>query len=329
MTRIIGRRDPGLTARILRSVPLLYGDGADEAMDRPTHVRAASGVACVNGHVAIVQDDASFVALANPATGRARAIVLPAGEGGVRQFDDLRGNKRYKLDLESCVAVDAGAGGEMLIGFGSGSTSARERIVVVRGIGTEDEAVEVIDASPLYRRLRETVDFAGSEMNIEGAAILGGTLRLFNRGNGAAVGDLVPVDASCDLDLSAFLAFLRAPSTARVPEPRGVVQYALGELDGVPLTFTDAASRGTSILFAAAAEDSPDTYHDGVVIGSAIGIIEGGEARWTPILDVDGSPYAGKVEGIVPHPSSLDRLLAVIDRDDPRVPSHLLEIDFS
>lgn len=329
MTRIIGRRDPGLTARIVRSVPLLYADGADAALDRPPHVRAASGLAWVNGFVAIVQDDVNFIAVADNASGSARAIVLPADEAGVRQFDDVRGNKRYKLDLESCVAVDDGAGGEMLIGFGSGSTAVRERIVVVRGIRTENEAVEVIDASPLYARLRETVDFAGSEMNVEGAAILGGTLRLFNRGNGAPAGDLVPVDASCDLDFSAFLAFLRAPSTARVPEPREVVQYALGELRGVPLTFTDAASRGTSLLFAAAAEDSPDTYHDGEVIGSAIGIIEGGEARWTPILDVDGSPYAGKVEGILPHPSSPDRLLAVIDRDDPRVPSHLLEIEFS
>lgn len=326
--RIAGRRDEGLSARILRSVPLLYAQGADPAQDRPAHVRAASGLAWVNGRVALVQDDANFVALVDPATGAATAIALPPGEGGVRQFDDLRGNKRHKLDLESCVAVRDDDGREVLVGFGSGSTEARERIVLVRGIGGGAPEAAVVDASALYARLRAETAFAGSEMNVEGAAVLGGTLRLFNRGNGAPARGLAPVDASADLDLAAFLAYLRAPGSAPPPEPRGVTQYALGGLRGVPLTFTDAEARGGAVLFAAAAEDSPDTYHDGVVIGSAIGIVDGGEARWTPILDIDGSPYAGKVEGILAHPSNPHRLLAVIDRDDPRVPSELLEIEF-
>jgi hypothetical protein len=76
--------DPALTARVVRSVPLFYAHGADPAHDRPAHVRSASGLLRAGSRLAVIQDDANFVALADPATGWARAIALPAGEGGLR-----------------------------------------------------------------------------------------------------------------------------------------------------------------------------------------------------------------------------------------------------
>jgi hypothetical protein len=308
MRTIHARLDPALTARVVRSVPLLYAEGAYAPLDRPAHVRSASGIARVAGRIAVIQDDANFVALIDPESGFAHAVTLPAGEGGVRQFDDLRGNKRFKLDLECCVAVD-----DTLIAFGSGSLPARERIVVVRGVDTDDPGAEVIDASALYARLHATPDFSGSELNVEGAAVLGRTLRLFNRGNGAPRGNLRPANASCDLELAALF---------RAPPVRNVVQYDLGRIEGLPLTITDVAALGGAILYAAAAEDSPDATRDGPVAGCAIGIIEGDSARYCV---VEGNP--GKIEGILP--LSPDRLLAVVDPDDPRVPSTLLEIDFT
>lgn len=317
------RRDDSLSARIIRSVPLLYADGADASLDRPAHVRSASGLAVVAGSIAVVQDDANFVAVVDAATGLARAITLPAGEGGLRQFDDLRGNKRFKLDLESCVSVDDGNGGEMLLAFGSGSLPARERIVIVRGVESDDADAWVVDASALYASFHATPEFSGSELNVEGAAVVGGALRLFNRGNGAARDGLVPVNASCDLDLAALLAWLG--DTARTPPRlREVVQYDLGAIAGVPLTVTDAARLGDAILYAAAAEESPDATRDGPVAGCAIGVIEGDSARYAVVEDADGRPYRGKIEGI--HPLAPDRLLACVDHDDPTAASTLLEI---
>src|ERR1700750_1025366 len=84
------RFDPALTARVVRSLPLFYAQGADVALDRPAHVRSASGLVRVDGQVAVIQDDANFVALVDPATGRARAITLAAGAQGRLQFDDER-----------------------------------------------------------------------------------------------------------------------------------------------------------------------------------------------------------------------------------------------
>ncbi|MBV9109317.1 MAG: hypothetical protein JO306_07920, partial [Gemmatimonadetes bacterium] len=147
--------------------------------------------------------------------------------------------------------------------------------------------------------------------------------RLFNRGNGAPHGDLRPVNATCDLDAAALLAFLHDPSRTP-PEPRDVTQYALGDVGGIPLTFTDAAAYGDVLLYTAAGEDSPDAVRDGPVAGSAIGIIRDGQARFSVVLNADGSRYAGKIEGILPHAPG--RAWMVIDRDDPAVPSELSEV---
>jgi hypothetical protein len=322
-TTVRARHDPTLAARVVRSVLLLYEAGADSALDRPAHVRAASGVVRVGERLVVVQDDANFIALADPDTGRVAAVTLPPGEGGARQFDDLRGNKRFKLDLESCELLGDGEGREMLVAFGSGSTPLREKIVLARGLYDPEPQIEVVGASALYALLRTQTDFAGSELNVEGAALTGGVLRLFNRGNGAPHGDLRPVNATCDLDLDALLAFLRDPALPP-PAPRSIVQYEMGEVDGFPLTFTDAAAWGDAILFTAAAEDSPDATRDGPVAASAIGVIRGGDARWCVARNADGSRYAGKIEGIQPRAGG--RAWVVIDRDEPGTPSELSEV---
>jgi len=199
---LVARSDATLSARIVRTVPLRYAAGPDAATDRPAHVRAASGLARFRGWVAVVQDDANFVALVQPGDGRAGQITLPAGESGVRQFDDLRGNKRFKLDLEACVAV-RDRGGETLLAFGSGSSPLRERIVVVREAETR-----TVEASAFYAGLRQERGFSGSELNVEGAIEIDGDLRLFNRGNGAPVQGRLPVDATCDVRLAELLDYV-------------------------------------------------------------------------------------------------------------------------
>ena len=314
-----------VSARILRSVPLLYAEGADPALDRPAHVRAASAVTQVGGRLAVVQDDACFVALADPATGLAESITLPAGEGGARQFDDLRGNKRFKLDLESCVPLDDG-GVPVLLAFGSGSSPLRERIVEIRGIGGASPEVRMIGAHALYAGLRAAPAFAGSEMNVEGAVILTpATLRLFNRGNGARGGEVDPIDASCDLHLPTLLAYLTDPESVSPPSPENITRYDLGEIDGHPLTFTDVTLHEGRIFFTATAEESPDAVRDGPVAGSAIGVLDpDGGARWARVMGEDGSPFDGKIEAI--QMRDVRSAWVLVDRDDPLRPSELCEV---
>jgi uncharacterized protein DUF6929 len=94
-------------------------------------VRAGSGMGWLGGRLAVVQDDASFVALVDPSTHAVHSIPLPADPGGVRQFDELRGNKRWKPDFEACTTV-LDAMGDWLVILGSGSTGQRERIGLLR-----------------------------------------------------------------------------------------------------------------------------------------------------------------------------------------------------
>ena len=329
--------DPLLAARILRCTAMRYRGGADRVTDRPAHVRAASGLIQLGERLAVVQDDASFVALVDPGSGLADAIALPRGPGGWRHFDDRRGNKDDKLDLEAVTTVP-GLDGPVVLAVGSGSRPMREHVALVRGIAGGSATVELLHVPGLFAALRGAQQFAGSEMNIEGMLHLGDRLRLFGRGNGAAREGLLPVDASCDLEWAAlerYFEHVRSDPSATPPPPTSIVRYELGEIRGRRLSFTDAvlaspATDGTEhVLFTATAEASPDAVRDGPVTGSVIGIIEAGSrARWAELTDASGRPWVAKVEGIALIPGTR-RALVVVDRDEPERPAELCEVELS
>ena len=322
--------DPGLLARVVDCIELTYTSMPD-GKDAAPHVRAASAVCGVGRHLAILQDDANWLALVDIHSGAVEAIPLPLGLGEKRLFSDRRGNKHHKLDLEACTVIDAADGGHTLLGFGSGSLAARER--VLRAVwpstqATPDEiVVEQVEASALYATLRAQTAFAGSELNVEGAVLLGDqTVRVFQRGNGAPSAELRPVDASCDLPLQQLLDYL--DGRAEAPTPNNIVQYDLGDLDGVRLTFTDATRLGERVLFLAAAEDSPDVVRDGPVTGAVVGIFDQRcGARWAPLTDSAGERMGVKAEGIwVGQPSS-KQAYVVCDPDDIDQPARLLTVE--
>lgn len=322
-----GSADPALTARVTARMRLQYEAGADLRLDRPAFVRSGSSLAWSAGGIAVIQDDANFLAVFDPAGRRTRAITLPVGKDGLRRFDDLRGNKKHRLDLEACVAIDDGAE-SMLVAFGSGSSERREQVLLVRALERESPDIRVIHASRLYAALRDEAGFSGSQLNIEGAIQVGDRVRLFSRGNGPVRAGRAPVNATADLSLEALLKYLREPEDAAVPRIHGVVQYRLGALGGVRLGFTDAAFWRGSVLYSAAAESSPDATRDGPVTGSAIGVIEaGGTTRWAPLNDSYGEPFPGKVEGLVARANDAAELFVVLDADDPAAATELCSVE--
>ena len=318
--------DPTLSAVVVAQRPLYYAEGPDPDLDRPGHVRAGSSLAWVPGGIAVLQDDANFLAIVDPATAAVRSITLPAGEGGVRQFDQSRGNKKTKLDLEACVAIEH-EGATMLVAFGSGSTHRREQVLVVRDLAAERPDVGLLYAEGLYALLRSATGFAPGRLNIEGAVVLGDRLRLFSRGNGKIRNGERPVNATCDLPLAELVAYFLQQARNPPPSPADVVTYELGALGEVPLSFTDAAPWQDGVLFTAAAEASPDAVDDGPVTGSAIGIIDGaGRGRWAPLVEPSGAHYTGKVEGLVVGQDK-GRLHVVVDADDPEAASVLCTVE--
>ncbi len=326
---VVARQDHELTARITRTVQLFYEDDASPGSGRPSFVRAGSSLANCAGRFAVVQDDANFLALVHPEQGTALSFALPAGEGGSRAFDDDHHNKRDKLDLEAGVMI-AGRGSDFLLMMGSGSAPQREKVVVVSWRGSEPGDTRVLEAPALYRSLRDARNFSGSGLNVEGMVLLDDVLRLFQRGNEPPHGGVQPVNATCDLPWEEVWAHLQHPEVAPPPEPRNVIQYELGELDGVRLGFSDAAvADGGHILFSASSEESLDGG-DGRVTGSVLGVIRSsGEARWTPLTEQDGEIYRGKVEGLELAPGDPNAAYFVVDADDPDEPSQLCRVDLA
>lgn len=317
--------------RVLSRTPLVYDAGADAKSDRPAHVRSGSGCCFVDipgqgRRLAVVQDDAAFVALVDVKGGKAGTVgsvgfvELPAGPGGLRQFEVARGNKADKLDLEAVasVVVDGRPG---LFAMGSGSTARREVFVLVTFGSDGQPRVEELAAGAFFKGLQQNHDFAGDEINVEGMDIDGDKVRFWNRGNGA--GDAI--DAVGEVSFAALLRHLRDPLAVAPPKIGAVKSFDLGAIDGTRLTFTDATRHGDRTLFIAAAEASPNTYDDGVVKGVALGFLGAdGSVTVTPILDEQGRHLSVKVEGIAVDPGNPKQAWIVVDKDDATAPAELL-----
>jgi hypothetical protein len=317
-------------ARILSARPLLYDEGADAALDRPAHVRAASGITWAQTpegeRLVVCQDDAAFIGLLEPRTGRVRARALPAGPGGFRQFGKARNNKMDKLDLEAACMVPSPGGPRAWL-LGSGSAPVREVIVEV-DVARAEGAVRVCPVPALFAALRAHDALAGAELNLEGACVVGADLVLLQRGNGAGGVNAV---ARVALEEARALAEGRPAALTSLRVDR--VELPLS--DGVPLTFTDAErvtfAGGDAVLFLAAAEASPNAIDDGEVVGCALGVLVLTPApcvvAWAPIVEADGTKSVRKPEGIALEPSVRGRAWLVVDMDDERAPSQLCEVE--
>ncbi|HEY5925571.1 MAG TPA: hypothetical protein VIV11_27990 [Kofleriaceae bacterium] len=307
--------DPALSVRVISVRVLRYDAVAPLGDDRPAHVRAASGMAWLGGRLAVIQDDAAFIAYVGG--GEVSALALPRGAGGRRRFEVGLGNKMEKLDLEACVAVPRMEPGgftptgeaDELWAFGSGSAPAREKIAVI------GYATRIHDAAPLYRRLREELE---SDVNIEGVALVADALWLFHRGNtstddrGPAVVRLARAELAC------WLA-----GEGPVPEIKASERYDLGAVHGWPLGFTDAVAVGARVFYLAAAEASPNAIDDAGVVASQLGVIDGDTVRACELL-IDGAP--AKAEGLAFDPKQPNHAWLAIDPDDVDAPARLYEI---
>jgi len=305
--------DPTLSAVLGPTFPLRYSRGGSVGDDHPAFLRAASAVRRWQQKRIVIQDDVSVLALGECAPDADLSpLLLPRGADGRRQFDDLIGNKRLKLDLEAAAVLPDGR----LLVLGSGSLPERERLVVVE----PGAAPTVRDARELYAALRREVAFSGSELNLEGALVSPRGLELFQRGNGAMSGSLRPVTAIGTLPLTAFLRWLDGPGP--VPELTRIVRVELGRARGVPFSFTDATSRADGVIaFLACAEDSPDAVRDGEVLGCRFGLLDSGGVRVVDILNSQGEPCALKLEGIEAHPDDGSAYDVVADMDRPDTPA--------
>jgi len=308
-----------LTATLGPPRPLLYARGAGRAAALPAHVRAASAIRRQGSRLVILQDDVSALALLDPATGSTRPLLLPAGEGGARVFDDGLGNKKFKLDLEASVVLPDGR----LVALGSGSSRRREQIATLAA--EEGASAQLSSGAGLYASLRAHADARDARLNIEGAVIQGDWLRLLQRGNGKR--HRAPWNAILDLALAKFIGWLDGRN--ELPPVRRILELDLGAIDGVPFGFTDAAVAADGRLaFLACAEDTADVVSDGPVLGCRFGWLDTDDQRaaMTAVVDADGQPTGLKLEGIESRANDAAVFDVVADMDRADEPAQIAEL---
>ncbi|MCP3136516.1 DUF6929 family protein [Pyxidicoccus xibeiensis] len=287
---------------------------APEAPGRLAHVSAASGLVRVGAWLYIVADDALHLAIF-PATGDVPGRSVRLFEGALP--DEAKARKAVKPDLEvlCLLGPQAGAPHGVLLALPSGSTEARRRgaVLPLGADGALAGDARPVDCTALYAQLAREL----GPLNIEGAALVGGRLRLLNRGNGD-----VGVDALVDLDGERVQRGLETgtlgPDTVRTTR-----RWELGRAGGVRLSFTDASPLPDGrLVFTAAAEDTRDAYADGAVTGSAVGVLA---PDGSPLF-LDAVDAKVKLEGV---DARVERgrvhLLLVADADDPAVAAPLME----
>ena len=276
---------------------------------RPLHLSAASGLACINSFIYVVADDELHLGVFRASSSEpGRLIRLFEGELPASKVD----RKKQKADFEALTLLPSykdypfGA----LLALGSGSRPNR-RLGALLGLdpqGAVRGAPQVVDCSPILASLDG--EFPG--LNIEGAVVSGTELRLFQRGN-----QRHSKNAIIRFQLSTFLDAFSSDQTAITP--LAINTFDLGQIEGIPLCFTDAAALpdGT-MIFTAVAEDTDDNYKDGACAGAAVGIVDE-ELQCLYRLE---QPY--KVEGVNARvEGNVIRLLMVTDADDFEIPAAL------
>jgi hypothetical protein len=314
--QVSARLEPEIRAELGTPRPLRYGVAPVTASSVVPYVRAASAIRRLGSRLVVVQDDVNALAVMR-ATGCVTALLLPPGPDGQRTFDDSRGNKRLKMDLESAVRLPD----SRLLAFGSGSARSRESMVLLES----DSSVRVHEAADLYVRLRELCAAVGADLNIEGAVVEGRRLRLFQRGNGQRALASGHANLIFDVDVAELVQWVDGKRPA--PDVLEVLTVDLGSIDGSPFGFTDAAvTESGRIAFLACAEDCADVLSDGPVLGCRFGWLDASGARVVDILEAEGGPTALKLEGIEPRPGSEEVFDVVADMDRADESALLVEL---
>lgn len=136
-----------------------------------------------------------------------------------------------------------------------------------------------------FRNVFDRLETHFPELNIQGAVVIGKTIRLFHKGS-----RYLRQHAMIDLHLDAFLE-------DRVKDLR-FLEVELEKLGVTPLSFCDACLYQRQIIFLAVAETAESANHQGHFIGAVIGRMDlSGRILKTLPLKLSAKPEAFTIKG--------------------------------
>ena len=288
-------------ALFMKLTHIRYLDVTDPLASGHAFLSAASGLVQSGETLCVVGDDEQHLAVFVQNDDRpGRLIRLLPGDLPRKK----KKRKAVKPDFEILFHLPSpsDASARLLCAMGSGSTPERMRGAL---IDLDNGSVTVLDLQSLFAALAPLV----TEINLEGAAIRGDRLLLFNRGNMAHPETCI------------FETTLAAVTGDGAVEARLVKTLTLPLFGSVPLTVTDACSLSDGrFLLSAVAEVTDDSYADGDVLGAAVIVLDAN----LDVLAIEPLEPTLKIEGIVAHQTATGaELLCVSDADDPDTPSSL------
>lgn len=319
---LLNRNAPfGPQLAVRSAEPISFDVPFGEGLDRHEGVRAASALVRLGSRLIIGQDDSNFA-----------AIISEGKITGLRLFDNVAGdtysperkNKAEKPDIELGATFSVG-GQDAAVMFGSGSTARRMRAAWITEADGE-LSVQSRDISSLYQAAMQRLGLGPDVLNLEGCAPAGDKIVFFQRGNGAG-----GVNATFAVKQQTLEAALLEGKKIEASDVRELRRYDLSRYAPAGLGFSDATPLPDGrILFLAAAEDSPNTFDDGAILGSVLGVLsaDGELLGVTRVPDGPDGPY--KLEGVtvLGVEGGVARVMAVEDADDPSKASVKLLLDY-
>lgn len=277
-------------------------------------VPSGSGLASLNDSVYIIGDDAEYAAKLSVSDSGYRKIGLYANA------PENRIDYSVKHDLESAILGTVGSE-RFMLAFGSGSISPLRDTLFALAISNDTGFRRSL--TPLYNAVKLRSGISKNELNIEGAALLGDKLILFNRGKNLLI-------LLSWKDFSNYIL----QQNAGLP-PFQIINVSLPVINSFQIGFSGACALGEDeLLFTASLEETNDPTKDGAIKGSYIGILKlandgiANLVSFSNLKTESGSVVLDKLESIevIERKGNIIQSIAVADNDDGNSKIFLLQI---
>ena len=279
-------------------------------------VSSGSGLAYLNNAAYLVGDDASYIAVMPNTDSNVYTRIAFHTNGGIGRVE-----KAIKHDLEAAIIGTIGKQ-PFLFAFGSGSLSPYRDTMFAIDLKNSSVSFKC-SLLPLYKAIKIKAAIKEHELNIEGAALAGEKLFLFNRGNNIAI-------------IIAWAEFIKY-----IQKPMGLIpnfefqKISLPVINNFSVGISGAcAINKNEMLFTASLEETHDNIADGTIKGSYIGVLRLNKQNEISLVslqqfkDASGKIILDKLEAIeiIKQQGNSIQALAMADNDDGKSKLFYLDI---
>ncbi len=272
-------------------------------------IPSASGIVKFKDHFYVIGDDSPYLFCIDGNFNLVSKTLIYSSE---KSQDGIIA----KIDKPDFEAMEMISETEMLV-FGSGSKSPERDVCVWVEIGEEAIDFKQYDISEFYAYLKSLNAMKGHELDIEGLAVHNDILFLLNRARNFIF----------SFPLKEFLEYCRGNSTFPIPKTQ---YFDLPKIEGLQSGFSGATFLGNNLLFTSSVEDSPNSYEDGEILGSFLGLLsyQNGEFSRDPYITKIPNPgFPLKVESIiVENVISDSEVQVIVVTDNDGEPSQILRL---